>query len=231
VASLAYRAGRLAEAARAYRRSLELDAGSPGVRQNYGKLLRDLDRLPDSEKELRLALSETDAQDVRTRTSLAETLILLGKNDEAGRLITEALHIDAKDPEALAAQGRLFAAEGKLDEAVKSLASAASGSTDADSRIELARVYLKRRDYEQARAEASAVLKTTSGHPWALAVLGETLVLEGRRDEGLAVLRRAEAARPRRPQAWLALAEAYEAAKEPAAAARCRQAAQALRAG
>jgi hypothetical protein len=48
VASLAYRAGHLAAAARAYRRSLELDPDRPAVRQNYGKLLRDMDRLEDS---------------------------------------------------------------------------------------------------------------------------------------------------------------------------------------
>ncbi|HEV7502880.1 MAG TPA: tetratricopeptide repeat protein, partial [Vicinamibacteria bacterium] len=69
------------------------------------------------------------------------------------------------------------------------------------------------------------------GHPWALAVMGQVLVLEGRRDEGLALLRRAEAARPRRPEAWLSLAEGFEAAKDTAAAARCRQAARALREG
>ena len=35
----------------------------------YGKLLRDMDRLEESEKELRLALGQTDAQDARTRSS------------------------------------------------------------------------------------------------------------------------------------------------------------------
>jgi arylsulfatase A-like enzyme/Tfp pilus assembly protein PilF len=230
VASLAYRAGRLGEAARAYRHSLELDPGSPGVRQNYGKLLRDMDQLAESEKELRLALADSDAQDGRTRTSLADTLILLGKTDEATPLVAEALRIDSKDPEALAAQGRLFAAQGKLDEAVRSLSSAAGARVDDDVRIELARVYLRRHDYEQARKEADVVLKTTPVHPFALAVLGQTLVLEGHRDEGLAVLRRAESARPRRPQVWLALADAFDMAKDAASAERCRQAARALRA-
>ena len=62
-ATLAYRAGRLADAAGAFRRALELDPERPAVRQNYGKLLRDMDRLEESEKELRLALGQTDAQD------------------------------------------------------------------------------------------------------------------------------------------------------------------------
>lgn len=228
VASLAYRAGRLAEAARAFHRALELDPERPAVRQNYGKLLRDMDRLEDSEKELRLALQQTDAEDARARSSLAETLTRLGKTDEAGRLVAEALRIEPKDPDALAAQGRLLAAEGRLEEAARSLGAAAE-TGDADSRIELARVYLRLRDYERAREAVGAVLTATPGHPWALAVLGQALVLQGQRDEGLTVLRRAEAARPRRPEAWLSLAEGFEAARDGAAASRCRHAAQLLR--
>ena len=56
-----------------------LDPDRPAVRQNYGKLLREMDRLQDSEKELRLALEQTDADDRRTRSSLAETLTLVGR--------------------------------------------------------------------------------------------------------------------------------------------------------
>jgi arylsulfatase A-like enzyme/Flp pilus assembly protein TadD len=230
LATLAYRAGRLADAARAFHRALELDPERPAVRQNYGKLLRDMDRLNDSEKELRLALEQTDAQDARARSSLAETLIRLGKNDEAARFVADALRIEPKDPDALGAQGRLFVAQGRLEEAATSLGAAAEKG-DADSRIELARIYLRLRDYDRARAEVGTVLTRNPGHPWALAVLGQALVLQGERDEGLTMLRRAEAARPRRPEAWLSLAEGFEAAKDAAAASRCRQAAQALRAG
>ena len=229
VASLAYRAGRLAAAARAYRRSLELDPDRPAVRQNYGKLLRDMDRLDDSEKELRLALEQTDASDRRTRSSLAETLTLVGKTEEAGRLIGDLLRSEPGDPEALAAQGRLLAAQGKLAEAAKSL-SAAADSGDTDARIDLARLYVRMGDLARAREAADAVVAATPGHPWALAVLGQVVVLEGHREEGLALLRRAEASRPRRPEAWLSLAAGFDAAGDRAAAARCRTAAQALRA-
>jgi predicted Zn-dependent protease len=228
VASLAYRSGRLADAAAAFHRALALDPERPDVRQNYGKLLRDMDRLEDSEKELRLALSQTDAQDTRTRTSLAETLARLGKTDEALRLVADALRIEPGNTEALAAQGRVLAAQGKLDEAAKSLEAAAAGR-DPDARIELARVQVRRGDLAAARAALQPLLLDNPGHPWALAVMGQVRVLEGGREEGLALLRQAEAAHPRRPEAWLSLAEAYEAAKDPAAAARCRQAAQALR--
>jgi Flp pilus assembly protein TadD len=230
LATLAYRAGRLAEASRAFHRALELDPERPAIRQNYGKLLRDMDRLQDSEKELRVALQQTDAQDGRMRASLAETLIRLGRTDEAALLVAEALHIGPKDPEALAAQGRLLAAQGRLEDAARSLGAAAE-TGDADSRIELARLYLRMGDYPRAREAVGAVLAANPGHPWALAVMGQALVLQGQREEGLSMLRRAEAARPRRPEAWLSLAEGFDAARDPSAASRCRQAAQALRAG
>ncbi|PYQ46710.1 MAG: hypothetical protein DMF78_25695 [Acidobacteria bacterium] len=229
VASLAYRAGRLGDAARAFRRALELDPERPAVRQNYGKLLRDMNRLEESEKELRLALAQTDAQDARTRTSLALTLIRLGKTAEAGPLLTEALAIEPKDPDALAAQGSMLAAQGHLDEAARSLEGAAAGG-DADARIELARVQLRRGDFARARAAVDTVLAANPGHPWALAVLGQILVQQGQRGEGLSVLRRSLAARPRRPEAWLSLADGFEAARDAAEAARCRRAARAIRA-
>src|SRR5262249_38674379 len=138
------------------------------------------------------------------------------------------LRIEPGNTEALAAQGRVLAAQGKLDEAAKSLASAAAGG-DPDARIELARVEVRRGDLGAARAALQSVLVANPAHPWAMAVLGQVRVMEGGRGEGLALLRRAEAARPRRPEAWLSLAEGYEAARDGAAAVRCRQAAQALR--
>jgi tetratricopeptide (TPR) repeat protein len=144
--------------------------------------------------------------------------------------VADALRIEPRDPDALAAQGRLFAAQGRLEAAAKSLGAAAA-SGDADSRIELARLYLRGGDFDRAREAANAVLSQTPGHPWAMAVLGQALVLEGQRDAGLAMLRRAEAARPRRPEAWLSLAEGFEAAKDPGAALRCRHAARSLREG
>jgi choline-sulfatase len=228
LARLAYRTGHLSEAATAFRHALELDAERPEIRQNYGKLLRDMDRLEDSEKELRLALSQGDAKDVQVRSSLAETLARLGKTDEALRLVDEALRIEPGNTGALAARGRVLAAQGRLDEAAKSLEAA---GVFPDARIELARVELRRGDLDRAHAPLEAVLHDNPSHPWALAVLGQLRVLEGNREEGLALLRRAEAAQPKRPEAWLSLAEGFDAAKDPASAARCRQAARTLRGG
>jgi predicted Zn-dependent protease len=227
VASLAYRTGHLAQAARAFHQALELDPDRPAVRQNYGKLLRDMDRLEDSEKELRLALSQTDADDRRTRVSLAETLILRGETAEAEKLIGDVLAKSPKDNEALGARGRLLVAQGRPADAIEPLTEAAAVG-DADDWIAVARVYLELRDPAKALEAADRALRVTGGHPWALAVSGHALILEGKRAEGLALLKRSLAARPKRPEAWLSLAQAFEAASDKASAESCRKTARSL---
>jgi Tfp pilus assembly protein PilF len=94
LASMAYRHGSLPLAAGAFARALALDPDRPGVRQNYGKLLRELERYADSERELRLAVAQSD-DDSRDRISLAETLVAARKHGEAEQLVDAVL---AKEP-------------------------------------------------------------------------------------------------------------------------------------
>ena len=88
---LAYREGRLARAAAAYARGLELDPDRPGMRLPYGNLLRDMQRLEDSERQLRIALEQTTPDDHRTRIGLAETLTARGQTAEAETLLAGVL--------------------------------------------------------------------------------------------------------------------------------------------
>jgi len=227
VASLAYRTGRLGQAARSYRRALELDPDRPSIRQNFGKLLRELGRFEESEKELRLAVEQTDAEDVRTRSSLAQTLLARGKTEEAGKLVEAMEKQSPKDPDVRRARGLLLIAEGRLDEAASPLSDAAVGP-DADPLAELAEAWLSKGDIGRAQAAAEAALKRLPGQPWATGVLGHALVLEGRREAGLEALKRGVAARPKRPQAWRTLAAGFAAARDEASAEACRRAARAL---
>jgi arylsulfatase A-like enzyme/Tfp pilus assembly protein PilF len=227
VASLAYREGRLGVAARAYRRSLELDPDRPAIRQSYGKLLRELGRLEESEKELKVAVEQADAEDVRTRASLVQTLLLRGHSAEAGKLADALLARAPKDPETLRARGLVLIAEGRLEEAAPLMAEAAAG-IDADPLVELAEAWLAKGSAARAQAAAEAALQKTPGQPWAIGVLGHALVEQGRRDVGLETLRRGMAARPKRPQAWLSLAAGFAAARDHTSAEACRRAAQAL---
>lgn len=221
LASLSYRWGTLGLAARAFAKALELDPDRPTVRQSYGKLLRELGRYDDSERELRLAVEQSASDDVRVRASLADTLVAQGKLDEAATLVANEPASPGPQPELLAARARLLVAQGRAAEAVPLLTTAASGP-DADPWIELARLQLDLHDTRGARQAATEALKRSPGHPWALAVGARALLAEGNRVDAAKLLQEAVSAAPRRPGAWLALAEAFEAAGDPAGAARCR---------
>lgn len=228
--NLAYRTGRLHLADTAYAKALDLDPDRPGMRLTYGRLLRDLGRLADSEKQLRLALEQTTPDDARTRISLAETLIAVKKLDEAQSLLKAVLDKSPEHVEALAASGHLLVAAGRAREAIPFLEKAAAG-TDPEPWVELARVYLGLGDGGKAFEAGEEALRRSPGHPWALAATGHALILQGRREEGLNALKRALAAPPRRPEAWLSLAAAFEAAGDPQRAAACRRAASAIAKG
>jgi len=228
--NLAYRSGRLRLADQAYARALDLDPDRPGMRLTYGHLLRDSGRLEESEWQLRMALEQTTADDARTRASLAETLIALGKTEEAGKILDLALGASPSHIEALGAKGRLFVKEGRAQEAIPYLEKAAAGA-DPEPWVELGRVHLGLGETAEAREAAGEALRRSPGHPWALAVTGHALILEGKRDEGLRTLERALAAQPRRPEAWLSLGAAFEAAGDARQAAACRREATAIAKG
>ena len=188
--------------------------------------MRELERYAESERELRLAVAQSE-DDPRTRVSLAETLVAVGKHAEAAQLLDALLAKQPADPEALGVKGRLLAAQGRLREAVPYFEQA-TATSDPEPFIELARAYLAAGDVARGRDAAGEALRKNPGHPWAMAVLGHALVRDGQRAAGLAYLERAFAAGPRRPMVWHSLAEGFEAANDPARAAECRRQAAAL---
>jgi predicted Zn-dependent protease len=227
LASMAYRFGNLPDAAQAFARTLELDPDRPGVRQNYGKLLRELGRYTESERELRIAVEQTTADDARTRINLIETLVADGKIAEAETLLTAILAKEPKNAEALGAKAHLLTAQGRVAEALPFF-EAATATSDPEPVIELAQAYLAAGDVAHARAAALRAVQMRPGHPWAMAVLGTVLVREGQRAAGLDYLQKAMAAGPRRPAVWMSLARGFETAGQPAVAATCRRNAAAL---
>jgi arylsulfatase A-like enzyme/Tfp pilus assembly protein PilF len=226
LASMAYRHGNLTIAAGAFARALVLDPDRPGVRQNYGKLLRELERYPESERELRIAVEQSD-NDARTRINLAETLVAERKDGEASQLLDAVLAKEPSHPEALGVKGRLLAAQGHAREALPYFEKA-TATSDPEPFIELARAYLAAGEIGKARETAAEALRKSPGHPWAMAVLGTALVAEGQRAAGVDYLNRAFDAGPRRPIVWQSLAEGFDNANDPARAAVCRKQAAAL---
>ena len=226
LASMAYRHGSLTIAEQAFARALELDPDRPGVRQNYGKLLRELERYADSERELRLAVAQSENES-RTRINLAETLVAERKDGEAAQLLDAVLAKEPSDPGALGVKGRLLAAQGRTKDALPYFEKA-TATSDPEPFIELARAYLAAGEVGKARDAAGEALRKSPGHPWAMAVLGAALIRDGQRAPGLEYLNRAFSAGPRRPMVWLSLAEGFELAHDAARAALCRKQAAAL---
>ena len=226
LATLAYRAGHLKEADLAFAGALALDPDRPNVRQQRAHVLRDRGLLEAAEQELRIVVERTGGE-VGGRVSLAETLIDLERLDEAATILDDALQKDPNHRGALGAKGRLLVRQGKPREGLPLLEKAAVGEAP-DPLVTLAFARLEAGDAAGAREAASRVLAKAPEHPWALTALGAALVREGRREDGLRVLRQAEAAVPRRVEAWLDLARAFEVASDPAAAAECRRRGKAL---
>ena len=227
LASMAYRHGSLLTAAPAFARALELDPDRPGVRQNYGKLLRELERYPESERELRLAAAAAD-EDVEPKISLAATLVAERKHEEAAQLIDAVLAKSPSHPDALGVKGELLASEGRVSEALPYFEKATATSAP-EPFIDLARAYLAAGDATKARDAAGDALTRSPGHPWAMAVLGEALVRHGERERGVEYLTRALAVGPRRPAVWNSLASGFAAASDSQHAEYCRRQAAALR--
>jgi arylsulfatase A-like enzyme/Tfp pilus assembly protein PilF len=225
LASLAYRGGHLSLAEKAFARTLELDPERPVIRQYYGALLRDLGRIDASERELRIAVAQAAADDYITQVELGETLIAADKLDEAERLLRGVLVKEPSHAKAIGMLGRLLLRQGRLDEAVPKLEQAGAKG-EAEPLLELAEAYLRLGRAADAQRAAARVLERSPAHPWALGLSAHALVLQGQRDQALAMLRRAVAIGPRRSAVWMALAAAYEAAGEAALAERCRRSAQ-----
>jgi arylsulfatase A-like enzyme/Tfp pilus assembly protein PilF len=226
LAAMAYHAGRLALAEKAFARSLDLDPDRPGTRWSYGHLLMDMGRFDEAERQLRIAAEQTTGDDVRTRAALADTLLLRNKTDEARKLIDAALAQDPHHEDVLRSKGRLLVATGNASEGLGLLEQQAGD--DPEAWIEIARVRLSAGDAAGSLSAADRAVTANSGHPWALAVRGQALIAAGRRNEGLESLNRALRAGPRRPEVWNTLAQAFDAAGEKSPAAQCRREMQAI---
>jgi predicted Zn-dependent protease len=228
LASLAQRSGRLPLAREVWARSLELDPDRPSIRRAYAGVLSELGDYPAAERELRIALEQSQGADPNARVSLAEVLVASGRLAEAEAELARVLEDDPGHRAAREAKGRLLLARGEREQGLALLRETLQDG-DLDTWLELAGIHLERGDVQSAREAVGHVLERSPAHPWALALDGHALVLTGRVAEGRALLARAFEAGPRRPGVWLDLARGFEAAGDPARAGECRRAARRLR--
>jgi len=230
LARLAYRHGSLGLARQAFEQTLEIDPDQPGVRLSLGRLLKDMGRLEDSERELRISLELSPEDDPGAAIALADTLLAQGRPEDAEPLLDAVLEREPRHVEAIGSMGRLYLAQGRTERALDYLARAARDQ-EPDSVLALADAQIAAGRYGDAVETADRVLRSSSGHPWGLALKGHALLLAGNRGGGLELLERAFRLRPRRVDAWNSLAAAFDAADLPERAASCRTAAEAIVSG
>ena len=117
LASMAYRYGSLSIAARSFARALELDPDRPGVRQNYGKLLRELNAI--QIQSANCGSLSRRAKTTRGRASASPIRWLPNAKTARPRLwSTRCWRRSRRDPEALGVKGRLLAAQGRINDAL-----------------------------------------------------------------------------------------------------------------
>ena len=224
---MAYRFGSLPVAAGAFPRALELDPDRPGLRQNYGKLLRELERYDDSERELRIAVEQAGDAGGRAARQPGRDADRGRQDERRAQGVRRAGPTAAERADAVIVQARLMAAERGVAAALPLYERAARGN-DVETLVELAEAYLAAGDAARALEAADRALSRGSGHPWALAVKARALAATGNVDAARPLLARAMNVRPRRPAVWRSLADGFAAAGDDRSATRCRMEARAL---
>ena len=159
--------GFFAEAVESFRRSLEVGAGSP---RPYSA---------DAHHNLGLALRE------------------LGRPEEAGAEIAEALRLRPDFAEAHHSRGTVLAAQGKRDEAAASYREALRLKPDhGKARQALCQALRERGDLAEATAVCREAVRSLPGSAEAHTDLGRALLAQGKREEAADSLREALRLRP-----------------------------------
>jgi putative PEP-CTERM system TPR-repeat lipoprotein len=148
--------------------------------------------------------------------NLGRVDLLEGKLADAERRFRQALELAPGHPPAAEGLAQLAIAAGKVDAARGWLELAiAKHPTAVQPRIRLAQLSLVDRDFVRAERLARESLVLTPDNPVALNVLGLTLSVSGRYEEGIATLERASAGDASSPTAQFNLARAHLMAAEP----------------
>ena len=198
LASMAYRFGSLPMAERAFERTLVLDPDRPGIRQNYGKLLREL-----SARRVRARAANRGGADVGGRLAHAREP---GRDARGAEENGRGGDAGGVRPGARAEEPGGARRERPPAAGAESRAGSAGVTSAGDGRLRSRAVHRAGRRVSGRRI-ASPTRATRRprhfaaipGHPWAIAVLGHALILDGQRAQGVEYLQRAVAIRPRRP--------------------------------
>lgn len=205
-----HRAGRLEEAAVAYRRALTLGGVSPEVHYNLGVTLHRDGRLEDAVGAYRAALAALPAH-IPTLRNLAVVLQGLGRHSEAIDCYRRALEVEPQNAALYTGLACVLQASGDIEAACEVYEMAIRLQpeyAEAHSDYGVALKTLGR--LEQAAVQLRRAVELRPQYPEALNNLGNTLKLMGGEAEAIDCYRRALEVRPRDAPTYVNLANALQ---------------------
>jgi tetratricopeptide (TPR) repeat protein len=202
--------GKNAEAISEYKKTLELKPDLYQAQLNVGiSLLRE--KQPAEAVQYLTTAAAQNAKEYRPNYYLAAALLGAGDFAKAEQAYTTSLAIDPKSPDAELGLAHALAGENKLDDAAVHFKKAAElNATYRDDLLELANMYEKAKQPEQA----IAIYQQFPDNPGAQERLGDLLLKAGKPTDAIASLQVAVAKSPTEANR-AALAEAYLKNSEP----------------
>ncbi|MBX9722359.1 MAG: hypothetical protein K2X81_13240, partial [Candidatus Obscuribacterales bacterium] len=143
--------------------------------------------------------------------SLASEANRADSTSSASKLASQAISLEAENPEALLAESICELHSGKIEEAKKSAAKAATIlNADADLNLVLAEIAAKTGNQSLQKDELEKGLKYAANDPELLFELGSLYLKDNKAAEAVPLLRQAVEKRVKGPEICFALAEACE---------------------
>ncbi len=189
-------------------RAVELDATIVDARRLLAQIHQDMGEHSYAVEEARKYLRERPG-DARARITLAQSLVSLGKRDEAMREL-EAIPADARTPEVLFAFGQLYLAAGQLEPARSTLEQALAQKPDSPDILKsLLALDLKENRFEESvkRIQAAVEAKPDDGRLQGLQ--GTVALAAGKGDEAEVAFKKAVEFSPNDLGAYQRLATFY----------------------
>lgn len=169
-------------------------------------------------RELFEQAAELETSGATARLFVAAALVQEGRSGEAEQLLAKVVAEQPTNTQALTALAELLSARAAYEEAAQLLEQVTAQSASISARLSLAQLRIRQGNFAAARSELDEVGAAASGNPEVIAVRGMLAFAEGRLEEAVTLLQRAESELPGRLGVSLALARAELASGAPEAA-------------
>jgi tetratricopeptide (TPR) repeat protein len=207
------RSGNLKQAEALLRKLTELYPQEPTFRRSLIKLYIDQKRPDDAEKELRARAAENPTN-VEARMELVRFLQQVKGPAAARQELVNRISAGGEVFPDQIALAQFDFAQGNIADSIQLLDKLANRADSREhalvAQVKLAEVYLSRKNFDEAEALASKILRQDSRNTDGLRLRAVTALQRGRLDAAIADVREALNHQPRSTQLMLLLADAYE---------------------